>query len=206
MIYFLVTTCLIDNIPIRNEQYTLCISRLKQVIQNKGINNYKIIIIENNGNRNTFLNNLECDVFYTCNNGLPTNSIGYKELKDVTDCIERYSINDDDFVVKITGRYILNDESEFIDTVKNIDTTKYDCIIKYGWYRCPLSYKTKDCITGLIGMRAKFIKQIEFPNENECVEWKWATVTYLIDDDKIHIVDKLGIHICPGSINSYFFV
>ena len=43
-----------------------------------------------------------------------------------------------------------------------------------------------DCVTGLIGMSCLYIKQIEKPNETECVEWKWGKVTNLIDDKKIY--------------------
>ena len=62
-----------------------------------------------------------------------------------------------------------------------------------------------DCITGLIGMSCFYVKQIKKPNENECVEWNWGKVTKLIEDNKIYIVNVLGIHICPGS-NKYFMV
>jgi hypothetical protein len=62
-----------------------------------------------------------------------------------------------------------------------------------------------DCITGLIGMKCKYIKQIEYPLNHECVEWNWAKVTYKMQDDKICILDGLGIYICPGS-NNYYLV
>ena len=41
--------------------------------------------------------------------------------------------------------------------------------------------------------------------KTECVEWKWGKVTKLIADEKIHLVDNLGINVCPGS-NDYFMV
>jgi hypothetical protein len=77
MIYFLVTTSLFNNCPIRESQYTNGIINLKDMIQKNQINNYKIIIIENNGERDTILNNLDCEVFYTRNNLLPTSNKGY---------------------------------------------------------------------------------------------------------------------------------
>lgn len=54
-------------------------------------------------------------------------------------------------------------------------------------------------------MSFHYVKQIEKPNENECVEWKWANDTKLIADDKINLVNNLGINVCPGS-NDYFMV
>lgn len=105
----------------------------------------------------------------------------------------------------MTGRYILEDDSEFMSIIQNINNVKYDCVIKYGPYFNPVNYKTNDCITGLIGMTCGYIKRIEKPHENECVEWKWGKVTYLIEDEKIYKVNKLGINISPGC-NVYFKV
>lgn len=203
MIYFIITTSIYNNCSIRKNQYIKGINKLKNVIQHLNFKNYKIIIVENNGNRDTFLNMLDCEVYYTENNFIQTCNKGIKELQDILDCIDKYNINDTDFIVKMTGRYILDDNSEFMNIIKNIHNTKYDCVIKYGSYLKPVNYKINDCVTGLIGMSCLYVKQIEKPNKNECVELKWAKVTNLINDKKIYIVNVLGINICPGS-NKYF--
>jgi hypothetical protein len=205
MIYFIITTSIFIDCLIRKSQYIYGINQLKKIIKDFNIENYKIIIVENNGIRNTFLDTLDCEVYYTLNNNLQTNNKGYKELQDILDCIEKYNINDNDFIVKMTGRYILNDNSEFMNIIKNIHNTNYYCVIKYGPYFKPVNYKMNDCITGLIGMSCFYIKQIEKPNENECVEWKWGEVTKLIDNNKIYLVNNLGINVCPNS-NNYFMV
>jgi hypothetical protein len=205
MLYFIVTTCLFNECLIRKEQYINSINKLKQIIQDLNILNYKIIIVENNGKTDTFLNMLDCEVYYTKNNFLQTTNKGTKELQDILDCIDKYNINDNDFIVKMTGRYILNDNSEFMNIIKNINNTNYDCVIKYGPYFKPVNYKMNDCVTGLIGMSCYYVKLIETPNEDECVEWKWSKVTNLIDDKKIYLLNNLGINICPGS-NNYFEV
>lgn len=218
MLYFIVSTCILPNnvdFAIRKQQYAIGIITLLKQIQSFNIMcRCRVIIVENNGQRNTFLDDVIkpyvafSSVYYTNNNALPTTNKGVKELKDVFDCMNEYKINDDDFIVKITGRYILNDDSEFMLRVKELveDETKYDCIIKYGSYLKPVSYKTQDCITGLIGLRCKYVKQIAMPKENECVEWNWAKSTYNINDEtKICQVNKLGISICPAS-NVYFNV
>lgn len=205
MLYFIVTTCVFNECPIRKNQYITGINQLKKIIKNLNIENYKIIVVENNGNRYTFLNMLDCEVYYTKNNFLKTDNKGIKELQDILDCIDKYNINDADFIVKMTGRYILNDNSEFMNIIKNIHNINYDCVIKYGSFFKPVNYKMNDCITGLIGLSCYYVKLIEKPTENECVEWKWGKVTNLIDDKKIYLVNKLGINICPGS-NKYFKV
>jgi hypothetical protein len=210
MLYFLVTTCIFNDSEIRKNQYFEGIKNL--VILLKKFDNYKIIIIENNGERHTYLNDLiqllnsdkiENKIFYTNNNFIKTNNKGIKELKDIKDCIEYFKINNNDFIVKITGRYILTNNSEFINNLNDIQNI--DCLIKYGSYLNPDNNNTNDCITGLIGMRCIFVKLIEEPNENECVEWKWAKVTHKIESSKIKKVNNLGIYICPGN-NNYFLV
>jgi hypothetical protein len=207
MLYFIITTSLFNNCFTRKAQYINGINTLKTQIANLKINNYKIIIIENNGlkDTDTFLKTFGCEVYYTKNNQLPTNNKGYKELQDILDCITAYNIKDTDFIVKMTGRYVLNDNSEFMNVIKTVQDSKYECVIKYGPYSNPVNYKMDDCITGLIGMRCFYVKQIEKPAEHECLEWKWAKVTNLIDDEKIYLVNSLGINICPGS-NRYFAV
>ena len=205
MIYFIITTCLFNNCSIREGQYIKGINKLKQIIQDLNFENYKIIIVENNGKRDTFLDMLGCEVYYTENNFIKTNNKGVKELQDILDCIDKYNINDTDFIVKMTGRYILDDNSEFMNIIKNIHNTNYNCVIKYGPYFKPVNYKTNDCITGLIGMTCLYVKQIEIPTGFDSVEWKWAKVTNLIEDNKIYLVNNLGIDICPGC-NTYFKV
>jgi hypothetical protein len=80
----------------------------------------------------------------------------------------------------MTGRYILDDDSEFMNVLKTIDDINYDCIIKYGSYD-----GTHD------------------NNFNENSEYKWTAVTRLIEHTKIYKLNKLGIYVCPGS-NTYY--
>ena len=166
---------------------------------------YEIIIVENNGVRPTYLDTLGCNVHYTMNNYLPTYNIGIKELNDIFSCIEAYKIQESDFIVKMTGRYSIHEDSEFLKEVKALPDTQYDCILKYGSYASPVEYPMKDCITGLIGMKCAYIKKIEMPRIYECVEWNWAAITFTMDKEKVHRVNKLGIDICPGT-NTYFSV
>jgi len=156
----------------------------------------KVILIENNGKRKTFLDLYKgCDVFYTNNNMIQTKNKGLKELKDIKDCIEHYAIQEQDFVVKLSGRYRIMDPSPFIDALKYLEGI--DCILRYGSFNIPSDTKVKDCITGLIGMRCKYVKLIEEPRENDPVEWKWALVTYQIPDERILALTSLGLYMRP---------
>ena len=92
MLYFIVTTSIFNKCLIRKEQYINGINKLKKTIHELNILNYKIIIVENNGKRCTFLDMLDCEVYYTENNFLQTGNKGIKELRDILDCINKYNI------------------------------------------------------------------------------------------------------------------
>ena len=204
MIYFLVTCSLVDKHPIpwiikvpeeyRIQEYAQGIETVLNI--SKHIPNSKVILIENNGPRKTFLDLYKgCQVFYTNNNTINTKNKGIKELKDIKDCIEHFKLKDDDFLVKVSGRYQIMDKSPFIEKLH--DLSEVDCILRYGSFNQPSDTRVKDCITGLIGMRAKYVKQIEEPHENDPVEWKWAWVTYSMEDDKVVALKNLGLYMRP---------
>ena len=158
----------------------------------------RVIIIENNGKRPTFLDGYTgCEIFYTKNNMIETKNKGIKELKDIKDCIEHYHIEENDFIVKLSGRYKIIDSSPFIESLKYLDDV--DCILRYGSFYRPSDTRVKDCITGLIGMRCKYVKQIEEPHENDPVEWKWAWVTYGIPEERVLAMTSLGLYMRPMS-------
>jgi len=185
-------------------QYIHGITKLAEVVQNMQFSDYKIVVIENNGARHTYLDDLvegckksskvHIDLAYSENN-LAGHEKGYCELQDVFDVISHYQIADEDFIVKMTGRYLLTDDSPFMDVLRHNCYQQYECILRYGSFIEPVDYQMKSCITGLIGMQCKYVKQIQYP-QNECVEWKWAEATYLIDPSKIRILNPIGIYIC----------
>lgn len=197
MLYILITTCLVlDNFQdIRKQQYIFCINNIISLFNN--FDNIKFIIIENNNNTNSYLDNFGIDVLYTNNNLINTNNKGIKEIADIKECINKYNINDDDFIVKITGRYIIKQDSIFLKELKNYDNI--DCIIRYGnFYDLKSECKT-DCITGLIGMKCKYIKNINVINDDDCIEWYWAKITSEMKKENIIEVRKLGLIMCPAS-------
>lgn len=198
MIYFILTACIIDDSATREKEYFTAYTALECAIQTLGIKDTKIIIVENNGKRETYLDELGCDVFYTENNTLPTRNKGKKEIQDVLDCIQAYNIQDTDFVVKLTGRYVIETGSPFLTALQAEPLP--DCIIKYSNYLTHSPTRNRDCISGLIGMKCKYVKQIELPNETEAAEWKWAGVTYFIDEARTVNLNMLGLHMHMGSL------
>lgn len=200
MIYFIVTTCLVNlphyrpelNSELREEQYTNGITKLLDLT--KEMDNVKIIIVENNGKRETFLDNFGCDVLYT-NNNYPTTfiNIGIKEMKDILDCIDFFKIKDDDFIVKFTGRYIIQDNSLFMNIIKT-KNNDLKAIFKF----------TPDYIfTGLIGLQCSYVKQINYDCdhfERNSIEYQWGEVISRLDPSNVvEIKDIMGINSCTGS-------
>jgi hypothetical protein len=177
---------------------------------------YKIVIVENQsirvrqfsfGIHQTFLNSFKVPVLYTRTNEIVTRNYGMKELLDIKHCIDHFGIQDDDFIVKITGRYILKEDSEFVREVRNLSQTNYDAIIRYGSYiEDPPEGKSDNCVTGLIGLRCRYVKKIEIPDEDTYVEWKWAKVINSLEESKVRILRWLGIFIRPEVQKKYFLV
>ena len=205
MIYFLITTCLNDkfftnNTELRKKHYIAAITRVKEVITD--IENIKVIIIENNGKRETFLDNFGFEVYYTNNNSINTRNKGLIELTDIHSCIKHFDIQDSDFVVKLTGRYLLHKDSIFINELKKVNkNNNIHAIIKYGWWENPVNVRDKSCITGVIGMQCNYVKQIT--PKNNCIEWDWAYVSNQIRDENIIMLNKIGIDIYPGGETKY---
>jgi hypothetical protein len=203
-LYFLVTTSLFNDSPLRKEQYTHGITQLKNVLSKSKLTNYTILILENNGKRPTILDDLGCKVYYTTNNRLTEFDKGYRELQDIFDCIQEFQIQDNDFIIKMTGRYSIHDDSNFIRTLETLDLSQYECIIKFGSYMNLGKYNPLDdinmgdCITGLTAMKCKYVKQVEYPLGYDIVEWNWAKVARRIHEFKLCKLEQLGISICPS--------
>lgn len=184
--YVIITTSVYNEDPIRKVQYEYGINYLKQEIKKRA----KIIIIENNENKyvEKFRSD-NCEIFYTSNNKLNLEK-GNKELKDIHECIKAYNIDDNEFVIKLTGRYMIQPNSMFMKEVYK----GYDCVIMYGSYDKPNRNNESDCITGLIGMKAKYIKEIEYSKDNSPIEYSWAKTSQTISNKCI--VDELGVFMC----------
>lgn len=108
MIYIIITTSIhnkvgVQNINHRQNRYVESITQLLKYTNS----DIKPIIVENNGQRNTFLDQFGCDVCYTDNNKMNYPHKGANELLDIKEVIQRYSIQDDDTIIKLTGRYKL---------------------------------------------------------------------------------------------------
>jgi hypothetical protein len=109
--------------------------------------------------RETYLDGLSCDIVYTNNNVSSFSHKGVNELLDIKEVINKYNIQDDDIVIKLTGRYkILN--LTFIELVKNnIDV--YDAFVKF-FNVCTRRYMFDDCVLGLFAIKCKYLNNFEY--------------------------------------------
>jgi hypothetical protein len=209
MIYIIITTCIIDKYyDLRKNEYIEAINKIKVATADIPC---KLCIVEGNGKRKTFLDDLGIEVLYTNNNlieyrfdttykrpnfyehylnpitsHLPNthSNKGRNELLDIWDCIKHLNVQDDDFVIKLTGRYYITDTNEILSRWKIFDTID-------SMYYIPPYIAKGECLTGMIGLQCKYIKEISLPYE-ESVENRWGEVCFSVP--RPLKLNRLGIY------------
>ena len=162
MIYLIITTSINNRYGTqdqaeRQERYLYAINETLKNLPHE----IKPIIVENNGKRETYLDNFyhhhrqHVKVFYTENNKLQFKSKGANELLDIKEVIDKYGIEDDDIIIKLTGRYCAISPKFFQYIIKN--EKDYDAFVKF-YGTCSLKFEPYDCILGCYALRAKYIK------------------------------------------------
>ncbi len=198
MIYIIITTCINNKIGVKNDihrknRYIKCIKQLLELITN--IDNLHPIIVENNGERKTFLNDFECDILYTKNNKYNLKHKGGNELLDIKDVINIYNIKDDDTIIKLTGRYkIIN--LDFINIVINY-CDKIDAFVKFFNVCTKQFHHNKDdCVLGLFAVKCKYLKNFNYKyiKSPECEFAIYIKET--IENSKLLPIQKLSLECC----------
>lgn len=162
MIYIIITTCIHNKEGIINNyhrelRYIECINKLLDLLNDD--KSIKPIIVENNGKRETYLDNFVCDIMYTNNNKINCLNKAENELLDIKEVIKKYNIQDDDTIIKLTGRYkLLN--LNFINVVKEYINT-YDAFVKF-FNVCTQQYVFDDCVLGLFAIKCKYLKKFNY--------------------------------------------
>ena len=218
MITFIITTSLyihpklLENInsmlvphllQMRYIQYIQSVPEIIHFAKNLGA---RVIVVENNGSRQTIFDGMGCEVLYTYSNGLETKTKGTKELLDIWACINHFQIPDDELIVKVSGRYKIDFEGNFCKELKQYNPETTDCIIRYGWYGDMENDKPhENCLTGLIAMKCKYVKAIRHEDkELESVEWNWARTSLTIDSSRvIAIKGSIGYRMCEWNTFDY---
>ena len=219
-VFIIITACLLNDpknnrsYTTRKIEYTSGISALLERCKDKP---YKLVIVENNSlidrlpfhlkKHRTFLEDFGIPVIYTRNNMYRIKNYGTKELLDIKHAVDQLNIQDDDFVVKMTGRYVLDKVCPFFDAIDKLEETPYSAVLRFGAYTNFEKVRAKDdCTTGLIGLKCKYVKQLDLPDEDTFVEKIWAKKIAELPEDQVCIVEKLGISIRPATLEHYVLI
>ncbi len=203
MIYLIITTSINNRFGSqdakeREERYLYAISETLKLLPHE----IKPLIVENNGKRETYLDNFyhhhrqHVKVFYTENNRKQFKSKGINELLDIQEVIDKYGIEDDDIIIKLTGRYRALSPKFFKDVIDNED--KYDAFVKF-YGTCSLKFERYDCILGFYAMRAKYFKLF---NAITLDNYKSAEIAYAryfrFTIPRLKEIDDLQLECCFG--------
>ena len=159
----------------------------------KDNNNLHPIIVENNGDRKTFLNSLDCDVIYINNNKINRGHKGTNELLDIKHVINKYNIHDNDTIIKLTGRYKITN-LDFINLViDNCDTT--DAFVKF-FNVCTKQYhyNRDDCVLGLFAIKCRYLKNFKYQYKKS-PECEFA-IYVKGNVKKLKAIENLGLECC----------
>jgi len=205
MIYLIITTSINNrygsqNTNERKERYLYAIREtLKELPQE-----IRPIIVENNGKRETYLDNLGIKVLYTNNNKLPFKNKGANELLDIKEVINQCNIKDDDMIIKLTGRYRALSPKFFKDVITN--EYNYDAFIKF-FGSCTLKFEQYDCILGYYAMRAKYIKLFNHYSIDNYKSAEIALARYIrFSGARLQEVETLDVECCFAEDNRILVV
>lgn len=210
MIYLIITTSINNrhgsqNTNERKERYLYAIKETLKQLPHK----ITPIIVENNGKRETYLDNFyhgvnRVQVLYTENNKLPFKSKGANELLDIKEVINKCNIKDDDLVIKLTGRYRALSPKFFEDIITN--EHEYDAFVKF-FGTCSLKFERYDCILGYYAMRANYIKLFNHYSINNYQSAEIAFARYVrLSISRLKEVETLDIECCFAEDNRILIV
>jgi hypothetical protein len=214
-IYFVVTTSLMiptheegqKDADVRRDQYFRGIRALLNATKSGFPLPHRVVVVENNGLRKTYLDDLEgVSVLYTDNNNVndTTVSKGTKELRDVLAAVRHFQMRANDLVVKMTGRYYLDEQSSFMELLRHLDWNVTQALVKFGPYYRPSDAPMRDCITGLIMLPVAAIRSIK---PADIIEHSWADAALSLPPSAVHAIQgRMGINIAPGGSVKYYTV
>lgn len=178
MIYLIITTSINNRFGTLNaeERKTRYLYAITESLKNVS-EEITPIIVENNGKRETYLDNFfhfgkRVEVCYTENNRQQFKSKGANELIDIKEVIKRYAIKDEDIIIKLTGRYRITSKKFFEEVIEA--QNKYDAFVKF-FGTCSLKFEQYDCILGCYAIRASFIKLF---SEHSIDNYKSAEIAF----------------------------
>jgi hypothetical protein len=199
MIYLIITACINNNFgkkqyDVRKNNYITSINKSLSLLPPE----IKPIIVENSSNlangEKTYLDDLKCEIMYTDNNKTIYKHKGFNELLDIKHVINKLNIQDEDTIIKLTGRYHVDNDTFFKFVINNTDN--YDAFIKF-FNVCTLQYMNYDCVLGMFAIKCKYLKKFEYIDISKSPEIEFATfVKNEIPIDKIYQAKMLHLTCC----------
>lgn len=189
---FIFTTSIID--PSREMVYFYSIKESMKILSHLP---FEFYIVENNGERKTILDDISgAKVLYTHTNSIRAfTAKGMKEFHDIMFIAEKYDFDDDDIVIKLTGRYTLENPATFLESLAGLEN-KYDAFIK--WYNiCSREYLYDDCILGLFVLRYKYLKDFNYIEMSSHPSMEHIFASYIRDNipnERILEIKHLGVY------------
>jgi hypothetical protein len=192
MIYLIITTSIINkhlkhSYENREETYKNSISNTLKLLPS----NIIPIIVENNNLSNSYLDNFNINISYTNNNKNIYHHKGVNELEDIKSVINRYNIQDNDIIIKITGRYHPTSSFFFNHILKY--ENEYDIFMKF-FNVCSKKYNENECVLGLYAIRCKYLKDFVYDPNQLSAEVDFAKyIRKTIQKDKIFSYNMLQL-------------
>lgn len=203
MIYLIITACVhnkygVVDSEVRKTRYIQSIQTALTHLPNHIIP----IIVENSCDNiddpptRSYLDEFEsrCSVFiYQIEPLIGNAHKGVNELYDIHEAIRIYGIQDDDMIIKLTGRYEPTNGWFFQYVSEHVD--QYDAFVKF-FNVCTLEFMHDDCALGLVAMRCKYWKPFSYRCERS-PEVEFATmIREKIDADRIREIETLHLRCC----------
>ena len=193
-IYLIITTCVNPKVGIkwsdrRKQEYYLGIAN----VLNLAPKNFIPIIVENSCENSSYLDVFNCDIVYTKNNEFELSGDwiahkGQNELRDIKYIIQKYNIEDDDIIIKMTGRYLLF-KDDFFQLVQK--STDKEAFLRY-YNVCTYETGNIHMVQGLFALKAKYFKIFEYRDFSKgCEEDFVSNINDFVSKDKIVSVQKI---------------
>jgi hypothetical protein len=177
-----------ENFEVRKQEYIKALERIKQF-------GFMPYIVESCQVGPTFLDALSNKVWYAQTNDYRLKNKGVNEAKALLHFFEHNHFNDEDLIVKVTGRYYFVDDM-FLQYVAHHQ--EYDVFVKdvaklYG-------HNFLDIFTGCFAMRYKyfieFLRQLNFDEMEKkslAIEWRLGAYIASKKEMKVCKLDKLNM-------------
>lgn len=208
----------------RQQQYEKALPLLRYAVDQANLDS-TMIIVENKGPRTTYLDTIaqqiQAKLLYTSNeNQVHTTNKGVREYADLHDALEFAAqiepLSADDWVVKVTGRYMIFSPSPLLAALSN---PNLDVIARFGSWAFkgpPRERAMNDLVTGFFAMRVHVWKAfftanprgVDPPGAQPDDPIAWATGRFIqshVPPERVLALDELNALISPGT-DDYFVI